>query len=328
MFLSILYLVGGLILILAGANFLTDGASAMARRMGVSDLVVGLTVVAFGTSAPELAISVISAVNGSAELAVGNVVGSNIFNILMIIGVTAMVRPMPIGSGIMTKEIPLVILSSAVLLVMGNAPVLDAGFPAAITRVDGIVLLMFFAIFMRYTFSQAKQSDNLPEPAPAATPEDKSTTPMPWWKSSVWVAGGLAALIFGGDRFVAGASDIAGAMGVSDAVIALTIVACGTSLPELATSVAAALKGKPGIAIGNVIGSNIFNVFMVLGVSATITPLQLGAIGNVDFLTLLVASVLFWLFGWTIKKRTITRGEGAVMVICYIGYIAWLVANA
>lgn len=327
MILSILYLIGGLVLILAGANFLTDGASAMARRMGVSDLIVGLTVVAFGTSAPELAISVISAINGSAEMAVGNVVGSNIFNILMIIGVTAMVRPMVIEPGIMTKEIPLVVLSSIVILVMGNAPFLDHGSPAIITRVDGIILLLFFAIFMRYTFSQARQTGNLPAPD-SQEPQKKAEPAMPWWKSIVWVTGGLAALIFGGDRFVAGASDIARAMGVSDAVIALTIVACGTSFPELATSVAAAIKGKPGIAIGNVIGSNIFNVFMVLGVSASVSPLKLGAIGNIDFLTLTGASLLFWIFGWIIKQRTITRTEGAVMVACYVGYVTWLVANA
>ena len=195
MILSIVYLVVGLVLILVGANILTDGASAIARRLGISDLVVGLTVVAFGTSAPELVISVMSAVGGSSELAVGNVVGSNIFNILMIIGVTAMVVPVKIGRSVMVNEIPLVLLSSAVLLVMGNSVLLDNASSAVITRVDGILLLLFFAIFMRYTFSQAKTaSGDDPAAQNAASVPD-----MPVWGAVVYVAGGLAGLLFGGD---------------------------------------------------------------------------------------------------------------------------------
>lgn len=326
MTLNIIYLIAGLLLILFGANWLTDGASAVARRMGISDLIVGLTVVAFGTSAPELAISVISAIGGSGELAIGNAVGSNIFNILIIVGITAMVRPIIVERSIMVNEIPLVILSSAVILIMGNGPLLDGDQSSVLSRSSGLILLLFFAIFMRYTFAQARRS-----PIPAADPaaERSASTPdMPLWRSALAIVAGLAALIFGGDRFVAGASAIASAMGVSDAVIGLTIVACGTSLPELATSITAAVKGKPGIAIGNVIGSNIFNIFFVLGTSATIIPLQFGSIGNIDLLTLLGASILFLLFGWLIKTRTITRGEGIVMVAVYVAYVAWLVANA
>lgn len=326
MLLSIIYLIVGLALILFGANWLTDGASSVARRMGISELVVGLTVVAFGTSAPELAISIISAVNGNPELAVGNVVGSNIFNILIIIGVTAMVRPMLIEKSIMTNEIPLVILSSLVLLIMANTVFLDGASANVITRSSGLVLMLFFAIFMRYTFSQAKKADNASEDPAAKAVSEKAE--MPLWKASVAILAGLAALVFGGKGFVAGASDIASAFGVSDAIIGLTIVACGTSLPELATSVTAAVKGKPGIAIGNVVGSNIFNIFLVLGASASISPLTLGKIGNVDLLTLLGASMLFWIFGWFIKTRTITRGEGAFLVVCYVGYVVWLIANA
>lgn len=326
MLLSIVYLIGGLLLILFGANWLTDGSSSVARRMGISDLVVGLTVVAFGTSAPELAISIISAVGGNGELAIGNVVGSNIFNILVIIGITAMVRPMTIGRSIMQNEIPLVILSSLVILIMANGPILDSDTTAVVTRSSGLILLLFFAIFMRYTFSQAKST-----PEPSADPVAEKTVAekiLPLWRSLLYIGGGLAALVYGGDRFVAGASDIASAFGVSDAVIGLTIVACGTSLPELATSIAAALKGKPGIAIGNVIGSNIFNIFLVLGASASITPLSVGNITNIDLLTLVGASVLFWVFGWLIKTRTITRGEGAFMTLCYVAYTTWLVINA
>ena len=298
MLLDILLLIGGLVLILAGANFLTDGSSAIAKRYGVSDLVIGLTVVAFGTSAPELVISAMSALNDSPELAIGNVVGSNIFNVLVIIGVTAMVSPIKIGRSIMTNEIPLVILSALALLAIGNASLLDGAAANVVSRTDGILLLLFFAIFMRYTFSQAKNS-----------PEDGGETvkAMPMWKSLLWVAGGLAALVYGGDLFVASASGIASSMGVSDAVIGLTIVAAGTSLPELATSVTAAVKGKPGIALGNVIGSNIFNIFLVLGASAVIRPLPFGNIGNVDLLTMTAACLLFWIFGWFFSTRTITR---------------------
>lgn len=320
MFLSIIYLILGLVLILVGANALTDGASSIARRMGISDLVVGLTVVAFGTSAPELAISLLSAIGGNSELAVGNVVGSNIFNVLMIIGITAMVVPIKITRSIMTNEIPLVILSSLALFIMASSPLLDGSSSAVITRVDGLLLLLFFAIFMRYTFAQAGSAS----PSDPAAENAAAAPSMPVWRAVAYVTGGLAALIFGGDRFVAGASDIAKSLGVSEAVIGLTIVATGTSLPELATSVTAALKGKTGIALGNVIGSNIFNIFLVLGASATVTPLPMGNVGSLDMTVLLVSAIMFWIFGWFFRQRTITRIEGTILTATYIGYIAAL----
>lgn len=323
MLLNIFFLLLGLVLILVGANALTDGASAIARRWGVSDLVIGLTVVAFGTSAPELTISIISAINGSTAMAIGNVVGSNIFNVLVIVGVTALFAPIKVERGIMTNEIPLVILAALVLLTMGNGPLLDGTAHPLISRVDGIILLLFFAIFMRYTFAQAKSGAS--ESTENAETDSK---PMPLWKAIVWVLGGLAGLIYGGDRFVAGASGIASDFGVSDAIIGLTIVAAGTSLPELATSVTAALKGKSGMAIGNVIGSNIFNIFLVLGATATVRPLGFGDIGNPDLLVLTGACMLFWIFGWFFKERTITRVEGGLMTLCYIGYIAALIVKA
>lgn len=319
-----IWLILGLILILAGANMLTDGASAIAKKWGVSDLVIGLTVVAFGTSAPELVISMVSAIHGSSELAIGNVVGSNIFNILAIIGITSLVQPIKVERSIMTADIPLVILSSLALLAIGSGPLLDDGPSRLINRSEGILLLLFFCIFMRYTFSQAKKSqdefDTIPE---AGKPGKKMST----WKAVAWVILGLTGLIFGGNMFVDGASGIARMFGVSDAVIGLTIVAAGTSLPELATSVISACKGKPGIAVGNVIGSNIFNIFLVLGVSSTIRPLSFGAIGEIDLLVLTIASLLFWIFGWFFKERTFTRTEGTVLTLCYIGYTAWLVIN-
>lgn len=323
---DIILLIVGLVMILFGANLLTDGASAMASRWGVSDLVIGLTVVALGTSAPELVISVLSAVEGHTELSIGNVVGSNIFNILAIVGVTAMVRPIVVGRGILLSDIPMVILSSFVILVMGSGNYLGVAGPRVLTRVDGIILLVFFMLFMRGTFASAKcASDGDCE---AVKQPEAKTVQMPLLKSILWVLLGLAGLVFGGNFFVDGASGIASALGVSDAVIGLTIVAAGTSLPELATSVVAALKGKTGIAIGNVIGSNIFNVFFVLGITGTVHPLEFGAIGSFDLLTLFAASILFWLVGWFFKVRTITREEGALLFILYIAYTVRLVMMA
>lgn len=317
---GIIWLVVGLALILWGANMLTDGSSAIARRMGVSDLVVGLTIVAFGTSAPELVISLISGISGSAGLAIGNVVGSNIFNVLVIVGATALLSPIKVDKGIMTNEIPLVILASLALFVIGSSSYLGGGVPV-ISRVDGILLLLFFAVFMRYVFSQAKISNS-------QEGEIKEEKPMAIWKAIAFTLIGLGALVFGGDRFVAGASAIAAGLGVSQAVIGLTIVAAGTSLPELATSVVAAIKGRPGLAVGNVVGSCIFNIFMILGLTATITPLPFSGIGMVDLLVLLGSAILFWIVGWFFRERTITRWEGAVMVAFYVAFTAWLVSKA
>lgn len=327
MILTILILLAGLGLILAGANYLTDGASSIARRFGISDLVVGLTIVAFGTSAPELTISILSAVQGNTGMSVGNVVGSNIFNVLLIIGAVALVRPVKVERTVMNNEIPMTILASVALLAMGLSPWLD-GSAAQVSRVSGILLLLFMAIFMRYLFASASSSDKVaatkPEPAPA--PSDAKKRP-PVWLSALMIVGGLAALVYGGDIFVESASEIASALGVSDAVIGLTIVAAGTSLPELATSLAAAFKGNNDMAVGNVIGSNIFNIFMVLGTAAVIHPLQFNGITVVDLGVMTGGTLLFWLFGWIINTRTITRPEGGIMVAAYLAYIVWLLLH-
>lgn len=327
MILSIVFLVIGLVLILVGANILTDGASALARRMGISDLVVGLTVVAFGTSTPELVTSMLAAINGSAGLAIGNVVGSNIFNILAIIGVTAMVRPLSVNRDIMTTQIPIVILSALVLVVLAAGPVLDGAEESIISRAGGIILLIFFLLFMRETLLRSRQQE-APEAAYSAEKPQPAAAQMPLLKSIIFIVLGLAGLIIGGDRFVAGASAIARDLGVSDAVIGLTVVAAGTSLPELAASVAAALKGNADMALGNVIGSNIFNILFILGAAAVVSPLPLGNVTAIDLGTLMGASVLFWLCGWFIGHRKITRGEGAMLATLYVGYVAWLVYNA
>lgn len=323
MIIDIILLIVGLVLILGGANYLTDGAAAVARRFGMSDLMVGLTIVAFGTSAPELTISMMSAIDGNTGIAIGNVVGSNIFNTLIIIGAVAVARPIKITGGIMSNEIPLVVLSAAALLAMGSSKWLDGTTPV-ISRVDGILLLLFFAIFMRYVFSQSKQK--MPETSENSNETKPVQTAL--WKSVIFIIGGLAALIYGGDLFVDKASAIASSLGVSDAIIGLTIVAMGTSLPELATSLTAAIKGNSGIAIGNVIGSNIFNIFLVLGCSATIRLLPFGAISEIDLLVLFASCVLFWIFGWFFGNRTINRAEGGLLVAGYIAYMIYLVADA
>ena len=311
-------------LIIAGADWLTDGASSMAKRWGVSDLVIGLTVVAFGTSAPELSISLVSALKGSAPMAIGNVVGSNIFNVLAIIGVVALARPIRIEPSIMQNELPLAILASVALLAIGCGPELGAGTGRIVTRPDGILLILFFLIFMRYTFSQAKGISSASDPVGDAAARKPL---MPMWKSVAWVILGLGALVWGGDRFVSGASGIASSLGMSDAVIGLTIVAAGTSLPELATSLTAALKGNTGIAVGNVIGSCIFNIFFVLGLTGVVTPLPFGGIGETDLLVMTGAALLFWLFGWRFGRREIKRWEGGVMLACYVAYVAFQISK-
>lgn len=313
-----LFLIGGLLLILWGANALTDGAASVAKRFQISNLVIGLTIVAFGTSAPEFVISFLSSFNGSAELAIGNVVGSNIFNVLMIVGCTAIVAPIPVGKGTLAKEIPLCVLAALMLFVCANDILLDGSPANIISRTDGLVLLGFFAIFMGYTFAIAKNGEGEGE-------EEGEIKSFPVWKSSLFILLGLGALIGGGQLFVNGASGIARSLGVSESIIGLTLVAGGTSLPELATSVSAALKRNPGIAIGNVIGSNLFNAFAVLGASATINDLPLGGITNFDFMTLITASVLLWVAGFFVGKRTITRPEGIFLVLCYIGYTTYLI---
>ena len=317
---DILFLIGGLLLILLGANGLTDGAASVAKRFHIPSIVIGLTIVAFGTSAPELTVSVSSALKGSADIAIGNVVGSNIFNTLMIVGCTALFAPIVISRNTLRKEIPLCILSSIVLLICANDVLLDHGSENIISTTDGLLLLCFFIIFLGYTFAIAFKGAKEEE-------EGEEIKQLPMWRSTLYIIGGLGALVAGGSFFVDGASGIARSLGVSESVIGLTLVAGGTSLPELATSIVAALKKNPEIAIGNVIGSNLFNIFFVLGCSASITPLRLTGINNFDLLTLVGASILLWFFGLFFAKRTITRIEGSILILCYIAYTVVLIYN-
>jgi cation:H+ antiporter len=314
---NILLLLGGLALILAGANALTDGAASTAKRFNIPSIVIGLTVVAFGTSTPELTVSVSSALKGSSDIAIGNVVGSNIFNALMIVGCTALVAPIVITRNTLRKEIPLCILSSVVLLVCANDVFLDKSAENVLSITDGLILLCFFIIFLGYTFALAFNGNQ--------DISDGEIRTYPVWKSVLFIIGGLVGLILGGQWFVEGATGIARSLGVSESIIGLTLVAGGTSLPELATSIVAALKKNPEIAIGNVIGSNLFNVFFVLGCSASIVPMKIGDITNFDLITLIVSGILIWLFGLFFAKRAITRIEGSILILCYVAYTVALI---
>lgn len=314
---NIVLLIGGLLLILVGANALTDGAASIAKRFHISSLVIGLTIVAFGTSAPELTVSVVSALKGSADMAIGNVIGSNIFNTLMIVGCTAAIVPIHVTKGTLSKEIPLCILASVVLFICANDVLINKAVTNTISSSDGMLLLCFFLIFLGYTFAIAHNGGGEGE---------SEIKEIPIWKSVLFIAGGLAGLIYGGQFFVNGASGIARGLGVSESIIGLTLVAGGTSLPELATSVVAALKKNPEMAIGNVIGSNLFNIFFVLGCSATISPLNIQGITNPDLGVLIGSCVMLYIFGWFFKKRTITRIEGIALIVCYIGYMGHLIS--
>jgi cation:H+ antiporter len=314
---NVIYLIIGLVLIILGANGLTDGAASVAKRLKISSLVIGLTIVGFGTSTPELSVSISSALKGSADIAIGNIVGSNIFNTLFIVGCTAMVAPIVITRNTIRREIPLTILASVVLLICANDMFLDHAPANVISSTDGLILLCFFAIFMGYSIAIAKNGVD--------EAEEDNIKILPWWKSITFILLGLAALIFGGQVFVNGAIGIARSFGISEAVIGVTIVAVGTSLPELATSVVAAMKKNPEIAIGNVIGSNLFNIFFILGCSATITPLFPKGISNFDLAWLVVSSVLLWFFGLFFGKRIIMRFEGSILILAWLAYTVWLI---
>jgi len=315
--LNILYLVGGLVVIILGANGLVSGASSLAKRLKIPDLVIGLTIVSIGTSAPELAISVISAISGNTDIAVGNIVGSNIVNILFILGVSAIIYPLTVQKNTQYKEIPLAVLAIVLVAIMGNDVFFDKAPQNMLTRIDGLVLLSFFIIFMYYTFQITTQDD-----APAESIEQQ-----PLWKSVLYVIIGVAGLFLGGKYFVEGAVAVARILGMSDAVIGLTIVAVGTSLPELATSVVAAFQKKSDIAIGNVVGSNIINVFLILGITATIRPLPLHPLANIDLMVAILAALFLFLATFVVGKREIKRVEGIFFVACYVFYLAFLIIS-
>lgn len=307
---NVLLLIVGIAAVLKGADMLTDGAVGIAGRFGVSQLVIGLTVVAMGTSMPEFCVSMVSAVKGTPDLAVGNVVGSNVFNTLLIVGCSALVAPIAVSRATVRRDMSFGFFASLLLFVF----CLDS----FVSRVDAVVLLVSFIVFMAVTLRQAKSGGD--------SAQSSSSAPVRLPQQVLLVVAGLAALILGSNAFVDNASFIASRLGVSDAVIGLTIVAGGTSLPELATSMVSARKGNSALAIGNVLGSNVFNVLMILGVTGLVQPMHIAGITFVDFGMLLFSLLLLWLFCRT--KYRVERWEGAVLAVVYVAYLVWLIAHA
>ena len=312
---DILLLIVGLGLILAGANFLTDGSAAVAQRFRVPEFIIGLTIVAVGTSTPELVVSVLS---GNSDVAIGNVVGSNLFNVFLILGVCALIRPLPLTRSNIRRDIPFGMAASLILLAVTSDRLICAGAADRIGRIDGIVMVALYIALMWFTIRTTKR----PEAAPADAGAKK---PAALWLAVVMIAGGLAGLIFGGDMFLKSATEIARRLGISESVIAITLVAGGTSLPELASSVVSLLKGKSEMALGNVIGSNIANILLILGVSATIRPLTMGGIMTTDILMVVLSSLLLLLTAFTFRRKQIDRWEGAIFLMIYVAYIWYLI---
>ena len=308
MIIDVIFIVLGVVMVLGGADRLTEGASALARRMNVPEIIIGLTIVAAGTSAPELFVSMVSALKGTPDLAVGNVVGSNTMNAMLIVGCAAIVAPMTISRSTVKKDIPCSVFAALLLTLLCVDSFLG--------RWDGIILLVGFSAFMAYTLSQVQKGK---------AEEVSDIKPMNPWVSTLYVIVGLALLVVGSNLFVDSASNVAYALGVSVGVVGLTIVAGGTSLPELATSVVAARKGQSAIAIGNVIGSNVFNILLILGLTATISPMQIEGITTLDMSVMLLSVALVWLFSYT--RFTVERWEGALLVGGYLVYLGWLLAH-
>lgn len=314
MLLSVICFVLGIVLVIFGADWLTKGASDLARRLKMSELMIGLTIVALGTSLPELVISVSSALSGNSGISLGNVLGSNIFNGMFILGVAAMITPITFSGKMLSRELPFNVLASLVLLLLSGSMLVGGAPHEYITRYGGLILLCFCAVFVRYTFSLTSDEE-----------ETAATSPMSMGKILLFIVAGLAALIFGGKIFVSGASEMAHAFGLSEALIGITIVSAGSSLPELAVSVNAARKGNVGIALGNVLGSSILNVFFILGCSATISPISLDGFTPVDFYVLLASSLFIYLFCAFFGRNRITRVEGFLLVAGYVAYLIYLI---
>lgn len=314
MILSVISFIAGIVLVILGADWLTKGATALARRFNISELVIGLTIVAIGTSLPEFVISTGSAIKGSSGIALGNIIGSNIFNGMFILGVTALIAPIRFNARMLSREIPFNLLASVVVLLLSGSMLVGGGEGEYITRYGGLLLLCFLAVFLRYTFS-----------IPADGDEEKHVS-VSSGKITLFIVSGLAALIFGGNIFVGGATEVARMLGLSEAVIGITIVSAGSSLPELAVSVNAAYKGRVGIALGNVLGSSILNIFFILGVAATISPISLDGFSWVDYYVLLASSLLIYFVARFGGKAVITRIEGAVLVASYVAYTVYLIS--
>jgi cation:H+ antiporter len=316
--LTYILFVVGFVLLISGANLLVEGSASIAKKLNISSIVIGLTIVAFGTSAPEFIVNIFASIQGNTDIAIGNILGSNIVNILLILGISAIIFPLATKENTVWKEIPLSLLAAILLGVMVNDTLIDGGTFSGITRIDGIVFLAFFIIFLYYTFGISKVSGEN---------TDLEIKEMSYMKSSLYIVGGLSGLIFGGKWIVDGAIKIAEGFNVSQSLIGLTVVAIGTSLPELATSAVAAYKKQSDIAIGNVVGSNIFNIFYILGFSALIRPLPFSKTSDIDIMMTIFSSLILFLIMFIGKKHTVERWQGITMIIIYIGYVAYLVGT-
>lgn len=310
-------LIAGLVLILFGANYLVDGSSSVARRFGLSEFVIGLTIVGIGTSTPEMVVSFMSAFQGKADMAIGNIVGSNIFNTMLILGVTAIICPLTITRNALRRDIPLNIIVTMLLIVLGmNATLFGIGEGNVLSRVDGAILL---AIFVWYMWSSFKND--------SADDESEDIKSYSLGVSVLLIIGGLAALVIGGRLFVNAATEIARLFGVSDKFIAITVMAAGTSMPELATSVVAAIKGRGQLALGNVVGSNISNILLILGGSALIHPLSFGGMTTVDLAVCLGCTLFILLSAATFKRKELDKFEGVILTLGMAAYMWYLIAN-
>ena len=309
-------LIAGLLLILLGANYLVDGASSIAKRFGLSEFIIGVTIVGIGTSAPEMVVSFMSAIQGKADMAIGNIVGSNIFNTAMILGVTALIAPLTITRSNLRKDIPLNIIVTILLIALGmNFTIIGLG-KDQLSRIDGAILL---GIFVWYLWSSFRSD--------SADDEDEPIKQHSIAISILMITGGLAGLIFGGRLFVNSATEIARMFGVSDKFIAITVMAAGTSMPELATCVVAAIKGRGQLALGNILGSNISNILLILGGSAIISPLSFTGMTMADLGTVLGCSLFILLSAWLFKKKSLDRVEGAVLLLIEAGYMWYLISS-
>ena len=305
---TIIWLLIGFVLLLKGADFFVDGSSAVAKKLKVPSLIIGLTIVAMGTSLPELAVSVTASLGGSNGLAVSNVVGSNLFNLMVVLGASAVMNPITVGEETIRKDYPFSVACAVGLLILGVMG-MELG------HVDGAVLLIVFIAFIAYQVMSALKARN-------EASEEEEIKEVPLWLSFIYIVGGAAAIKFGGDFVVDSAVVIASALGLSENLIGLTIVACGTSLPELATSVVAAKKGELDMAVGNVVGSNVFNILMILGVAAAISPIAFVQENVIDICVLLVFSVVTWIF--CISKNVLSKKEGLAMLGLYAAYLVYI----
>jgi cation:H+ antiporter len=318
--LPLILFITGFVLLIKGADWLVSGASSVASRFGVSSLVIGLTIVAFGTSAPELVVNLIASWQGNTDIAIGNIVGSNIANILLILGISALIYPLAVQKGTVWKEIPFALLAIVILTIFANDMLIDGAGASAISRIDGLALLGLFIIFIYYVFGVAFKSSSNEEKVEEGSVAKYSTV-----RSTAMILGGFTGLVVGGKWIVDGAVTFAGGLGVSESLIGLTIVAVGTSLPELATSAVAAYKKNVDIAVGNVVGSNIFNVFWILGLSAIIKPLPFDNALNMDMFVAVGATLLLFLALFVGRKHVIERWQGGLFVLVYIVYTIFLI---